>query len=167
MSSHSVALEENWFVMYHTPKLDQPIRPGVWTVKVTMKNYGRPLLMQVNFLVVPLTHMDMKVMEFPQKVNAMKLATQGKEALPVFAAWKMNVTKVGSNLEEWVDDLVGKYWSLESYCRSNAKEGVMPSKESSCVWFPDCASTSWSTLSPDPKSELPSLTEVGADGRIR
>lgn len=165
VSFYSVVLEESWFVTFHKPKIDRPIRPGVWTVKVELKGLGGPLLVQVNFLVVPLTHASMHVMTYPQAVNAKRVRPQGKEEwMPAFAAWKMNVSKVGTALEEWVDELVAGQWTLERYCRNNAEEGV---GQSSCEWLPDCTSTTWSSLSPDPKSLLAPLSEVGADGRIR
>ena len=165
-SSHTINLENSWFIAYHKPKLDRPIRPGVWTVKVELSGNGNPLLMQESFLVVPLTHTEMRPMAFPQQVNAKRVPTSGKELFhSSFSSWKRNVTKTGTELEQWVDDLVVEHWGLRGFCRSSAHE--RQDGESSCGWLPYCASNQWSTLSPDPKSELPRLSEVGANGRIR
>ena len=167
LSSHSVTIEGNLFTTTHRPKLSHPMRPGVWTVKVEAQGNGGHLLMHVKFLVVPLTHSNMRVMESPQDVNARKIEPIGGKKSSAFREWSMNVTKYGTALEEWVDFLVAKHWRLEGYCAGIVEERVEGGGGSPCTWLPDCSSTAWSTLSPDPKSEIPPLTKVGLDGRIR
>ena len=36
VSTFVMKLEASWFVFFHKPKVERPIRPGVWTVKVTL-----------------------------------------------------------------------------------------------------------------------------------
>lgn len=159
-NSYTIALEVDSLVKYHKPNLDRPIRPGIWTVKVETDGYSNRLLMEVNFLVLPLTHKNMRLLENPQEINAIRAGHLGKKMLSKYSAWKANVTKVGTDLEEWVDSLVTRYWMLDGYCRSHAKEGVKGAGGSSCGWLSDCVSTAWSTRSPDTKSELPTSSKM-------
>lgn len=158
IATYPMKLEPIWFVSFHKPKIERPIRPGVWTVKLEMPDGA--LLMHTKFLVVPITHENKEPLAMPQAVNARRTNTvkpsmDSKE----FAKWKSNVSKSGTQLEQWMDDMVGNYWSIESYCRTNVGESG-----SRCSWIQDCASTSWSTFTPDPKSEI---GEVQPNGRIR
>lgn len=62
---------------------------------------------------------------------------------------------VGQPLEAWVDSSVGAFWVTGDLCSAQT---------SSCPAIGLCSKTSWSSLSPDPKSEL---GPVKSDGRIR
>ena len=161
VSTFAMKLEASWFVSYHKPKVERPIRPGVWTVQVQLQpKDGGAVLMQNQFLVVPITHENKQPLADPQLVNAkrsvsVKPSVNAKE----FALWRSNVTKAGPQLEQWMDSLVARHWNFEGYCRTGM-EGA-PSK---CSWIPDCVATSWSSFSPDPKSDI---GESQPNGRIR
>ena len=163
VSTFLMKIEASWFVSYHKPKIERPIRPGIWTVKVQLQpKDGGDVLMQNKFLVVPITHENKKPLADPQSVNAKRTVTvkpsmDAKE----FAIWRSNVSKTGPQLEQWMDGMVAGYWNIEGYCRT-AAAGNTPTGE--CSWIPDCATTSWSSLSPDPKSEI---GEIKPNGRIR
>lgn len=62
---------------------------------------------------------------------------------------------VGQPLQDWVDGSVGTFWATGNMCATQT---------SACPVLGLCAQTSWSSLSPDPKSEL---GPVKYDGRIR
>ena len=113
--------------------------------------------METKFLVVPLTHENMKVLEDPASVNAKRADDPRPMESPDSIAWKENVQKSGESLEQWLDGLVGETWKLEGICRTD-------SLADSCSFIPDCSSTDWSTFSPGPKSEL---GKVQRNGRIR
>ena len=154
-------IEASWFVSYHKPKLERPIRPGVWTVRVQLQpKDGGVVLMENKFLVVPITHENKEPLANPQSINAKWTTTtqQGIDAKE-FAHWRSNVSKSGEQLEEWMDGMVSSHWNIESYCRTSM-EGAL----SECSWIPDCAATAWSSFSPDPKSEI---GEIQPNGRIR
>ena len=159
VSTHVMKIESSWYVAFHKPKLDRPIRPGLWGVSLRR---GSKVIFRAEFLVVPLTHENKVVMASPQAINAQR-GNVGA-ASPVFERWKRNVTKSGAELERWVDELVGGYWEVREFCGAGAV-GVAGGGD--CSWVPDCTSaevSSWSTLSPDPKSEI---GEVQNNGRLR
>lgn len=62
---------------------------------------------------------------------------------------------VGQPLQDWVDNSVGMFWVTGNMCAAQT---------SACPVLGLCSQTSWSSLSPDPKSEL---GPVKYDGRIR
>lgn len=62
---------------------------------------------------------------------------------------------VGPPLEAWVDSSIGTFWVTGDLCATET---------SSCAAVGPCSKTSWSSLSPDPKSEP---GPVKSDGRIR
>ncbi len=175
VSSHTLGLEGSASVAHHKPKVDRPVRPGTWTVKVELATKGNPLLAQVSFLVVPLTHTNQRVLTSPQQVNAKRIPSSGKELLhPSFPSWKRNVVKSGPDLEQWMDELMSTQWLMKGVCRSGEPRvkgdvlaGGADEEDSPCGRLDYCIATEWSSLYPDPKSELPRLSEVGANGRIR
>lgn len=70
-------------------------------------------------------------------------------------AAERNAGLTGPALERWVDGLVAEGWAPVSVC------AVGPG---ACPGLQACAKTKWSSLSPDPKSQL---GPPRADGRIR
>lgn len=70
-------------------------------------------------------------------------------------AAKRNAGLTGVELEHWVDSLVREVWSAADVCSTGP---------SACPVMQTCAKTAWSSLSPDPKSQL---GPPRADGHIR
>lgn len=62
---------------------------------------------------------------------------------------------IGKALENWTDSSIGSFWSVAALCVASP---------SSCSTLELCSKTSWSSLSPDPKSELGAIKP---DGRLR
>ncbi|CDQ79813.1 unnamed protein product [Oncorhynchus mykiss] len=73
---------------------------------------------------------------------------------------KRNAALTGPALEHWVDGLVGAMWEAGDVCSTSMTGGP----GTSCPVMQTCAKTPWSSLSPDPKSQL---VPPHADGRIR
>ena len=155
VATHTIKVESGWFVTYHKPKFERPICPGVWNSRVELTD--GTAVMERKFLVVPLTHERMQVMETPASINAARMDDLPKVESQVVLEWKENVQKTGESLEQWLDNLVAEFWKVEGMCRTDADRD-------SCSYIRECASTEWSTFSPDPKSEL---GEVKQDGLIR
>ena len=158
VKTQNVKVESGWFVTFHKLKFDRPIRPGVWNARLELQD--GTAVMEREFLVVPLTHEKMALMENPPSVNAAR--TSDSPQSPVsdtreFSEWRANVEKTGESLEAWLDKLVSEFWNTQSVCRTDADRD-------SCSFISDCTSTEWSTFSPDPKSEF---GEVRQDGGLR
>lgn len=61
----------------------------------------------------------------------------------------------GKALEDWAHGAISAFWSVADVCVGSP---------SACASLETCGETSWSSLSPDPKSEL---GPVKPDGRLR
>lgn len=104
----------------------------------------------------------MKYHSGPPKNAYMEQSFQGLNPvlnIPVSAARvdqaKRNAALVGARLDAWVDSLVGSVWSAVDICSTGP---------TACPVMQACTQTAWSSLSPDPKSEL---GPVKPDGRLR
>lgn len=88
---------------------------------------------------------------FQQLSSVLKLPPQE----PAMLEAQRRAQLVGQSLEAWVDSSMGTFWVIGDLCAMQT---------SSCPALGPCTKTSWSSLSPDPKSEL---GPVKSDGRIR
>lgn len=168
-------------IYFAKANLIHPLRPGVWTVKFVQQ--GTPLAL-VKFLVIPLEFISEKaISQSKAKVvnrGAENESSYGnsldwdRHLLPradrVELTEKMrgNSDRFGEELEQWIDRLVKNFYLVHGYCivvvsaenlivdRTN-RDG----QQSTSSWrrelegrFEHCSRTSWSSLAPDPKSDI-------------
>ncbi|KAG7263234.1 hypothetical protein CRUP_001503 [Coryphaenoides rupestris] len=154
---------------HYRPPLNQPLRPGVWSVRIL--HHWSPVA-EMRFLVTPLAfhkHQPirqedtLKLHNGPDKSSYMEQSFHGLNPVlnaPVSLAQVeqagRNAGLTGAPLDRWVDGLAGALWEAADLC------AVGPS---ACPVMQACAKTPWSSLSPDPKSQL--VVPPRADGRIR
>lgn len=74
---------------------------------------------------------------------------------PAEEAARRHALLTGPALEAWTDGELSGFWSVAGLCATGP---------SACPSLELCRRTSWSSLFPDPKSEL---GPVKADGRLR
>lgn len=144
--------------------IPKPLKPGVWSVKVTMGKMSPHVLMETTFLVVPLTHHSDKFpLVQPWKTNGVYVSTseaQNGVSEEELSDWKKKVQLHGEELDKFVDSLVGQFWHEMGVCvLSNSSAGDSALCPSSVL--PDCRKTTWSTFSPDVKSELNPVKDSG------
>uniref|UniRef100_A0A665V5G2 Xylosyltransferase 2 n=1 Tax=Echeneis naucrates TaxID=173247 RepID=A0A665V5G2_ECHNA len=167
-ASYDITVEVDAEYTQYKPPLQRPLRPGTWVIRV-LKQWER--VAEVRFLVVPLTFKDKEPLRqeedswlhagppgnlyldqsFQQLSSMLKLPPQE----PAMQEAQRNAQLVGEALEAWVDSSVRTFWVTRDLCAIQT---------SSCPALGPCSKTSWSSLSPDPKSEL---GPVKSDGRIR
>nr|XP_006637236.1 PREDICTED: xylosyltransferase 1 [Lepisosteus oculatus] len=167
-ATYDILIEASAEFTHYRPPLNLPLRPGVWTLRVL--HHWSPVA-ETRFLITPLAFHNrqpirqedaLRLHNGPAKNSYMEQSFHGLNPvlnIPVHLgqveAAKRNAGLTGSELERWVDSLVGALWSAVDVC------AVGPS---SCPVMQSCGHTMWSALSPDPKSEL---GPPRADGRIR
>eukprot|EP00062_Callorhinchus_milii_P009122 gi/632952731/ref/XP_007892011.1/ PREDICTED: xylosyltransferase 1 [Callorhinchus milii] len=167
-ATYDIQIESGAEFTHYKPPLNLPLRPGLWTVK--MLHRWAPVA-ETRFLVAPLTFSNrqpirqeeaLKLHSGPPKNAYMEQSFQAlNNALNIHinpgqveeAKHKAGLT--GSQLENWVDSMVNSLWSAVDICASGP---------TSCPVTQTCSQTTWSSLSPDPKSEL---GPVKPDGRLR
>uniref|UniRef100_A0A7M4ENW9 Xylosyltransferase 1 n=1 Tax=Crocodylus porosus TaxID=8502 RepID=A0A7M4ENW9_CROPO len=167
-ATYDILIESSAEFTHYKPPLNLPLRPGVWTIKIL--HHWVPVA-ETKFLVSPLTFSNrqpikqeetMKLHSGPPKNAYMEQSFQGLNPvlnIPISAGQvdqaKKNAALLGTKLENWVDTLASSMWSAVDICSTGP---------TSCPVMQACSQTAWSSLSPDPKSELGPMKP---DGRLR
>nr|XP_014349502.1 PREDICTED: xylosyltransferase 1 isoform X2 [Latimeria chalumnae] len=167
-ATYDILIDSSAEFTHYKPPLNLPLRPGVWTIRIL--HHWVPIA-ETKFLITPLTFSNkqpikqeeaMKLHSGPAKNAYMEQSFQGLNPvlnIPINAQQvdqaKRNAALTGSPLENWVDTLTGSVWSAVDVCAAGP---------TSCPVMQGCGQTVWSSLSPDPKSDL---GLVKANGRVR
>ncbi|XP_017395612.1 xylosyltransferase 2 isoform X1 [Cebus imitator] len=167
-TSYDITVDTETEVTQYKPPLSRPLRPGPWTVRLLQ--FWEPLG-ETRFLVLPLTFNRKLPLRKddaswlhagPPHNEYMEQSFQGLSSIlnlppPELAeeAARQHTQLTGPALEAWTDGELSSFWSVAGLC------AIGPS---ACPSLEPCRLTSWSSLSPDPKSEL---GPVKADGRLR
>uniref|UniRef100_A0A8C9G4P3 Xylosyltransferase 2 n=1 Tax=Pavo cristatus TaxID=9049 RepID=A0A8C9G4P3_PAVCR len=167
-ASYDITVDAETEFTQYKPPLNRPLRPGVWTIRLLQ--FWEPLG-ENQFLVVPQTFNRRQPLRKddsswlhggPPRNEYMEQSFQGlggilnlphPEEAEVAAAQKAQLT--GRALDEWADSAISTFWAVADVCVGS---------DSSCSSLEICSKTSWSSLSPDPKSEL---GPIKPDGRLR
>ncbi|XP_017467284.1 PREDICTED: xylosyltransferase oxt [Rhagoletis zephyria] len=156
-------------INYSKAVLKHPIMPGIWTTKLI----GRTAIYaQTKFLVVPLAVAAGK----PIKPERARIVNGGSEpslagTFEIPAEWRQylptplddqrlnnefkKAQRSGKDLKTWVDDLVVKFFFLRETCA--VEENALQMKLSAHEALHLCRGTPWSSLAPDPKSDVYAL----------
>ena len=164
-SFQDVQLGRESLIEIHKPRIRTPLRPGVWTVIVM---YQLRIAVSLEFLVLPFASVrGIPVNEeevnrlhngpdgpYTQDLNEFqgKLKVTNPEELKAKAV--INGKKFGKDLLSWIDDLTPGFWKGLDTC---SQEDL----GSKCPLLNLCSQTMWSSLAPDPKSEIKGLDYNG------
>ncbi|KAM9045053.1 xylosyltransferase 2 isoform 2-T2 [Megaptera novaeangliae] len=167
-TSYDIVVDAETEVTQYKPPLSRPLRPGAWTVRLL--HFWEPLG-ETRFLVLPLTFNRKLPLRKddaswlhagPPHNEYMEQSFQGLSGIlnlpqpePAEEAARLHAELTGPALEAWTDGELGGFWSVAGLCAMGP---------STCSSLELCRLTSWSSLFPDPKSEL---GPVKADGRLR
>ncbi|XP_072168559.1 xylosyltransferase 2-like [Diadema setosum] len=178
-ASYDTGVETDREETHHKPEFNKPLRPGKWSVKLL---FNWMIVAEVDFLVVPLTFKNGLAIKGaggatvnngpPNNVyvakdfSAMRYMFQLRDTPALLATAEQNSRRQGAELAAWVDAEVEPFWTVMAFCTSIApsRTDINDYEEEQCDRFRPCEQQAWSTLSPDPKSEL---GLVKANGRIR
>ncbi|XP_062244716.1 xylosyltransferase 1 [Platichthys flesus] len=167
-ATYDILIDASAEFTHYRPPLNQPLRPGVWSVRIL--HHWSPVA-EMKFLIAPMSHHKhqpirqeetVKLHNGPAKNSYMEQSFHGLNPvlnIPVSPGHveqaKRNAALTGPELEHWLDSLVGELWEAADVC------AVGPT---ACPVMQTCSKIPWSSLSPDPKSQLGA---PHADGRIR
>ena len=154
-------VEENWVISFHKPTFKKPLRPGTWKVKLVHED--NVVLGETSFLVVPLAYINGKAitLEDSIKLNNGPGAGLYTNDFVIDFDREANDTEVRvkefsdyshateRQLEYWIDLLIARHWSLKEIC--------VVYKDTLLEDIEVCERTNWSSLSPDPKSDVNNL----------
>ncbi|KAG9350340.1 hypothetical protein JZ751_026694 [Albula glossodonta] len=167
-ASYDISVDVEAEFTQYKPPLQRPLRPGAWTVRVLRL---WECVAETRFLVTPLAFKGRQPLQKDedswlhagppgnlymeqgfQQLNQVLKLTKGEQALQEA---QKNTQLMGKDLDDWIDASVGAFWVTGDICTTQS---------SPCPSLVPCNTSSWSSLSPDPKSEL---GPVKSDGRIR
>lgn len=164
-ASYDVNVPKATFIGSHKPQLKTPLRPGVWQVKLM---YKYEVVAETSFLVVPLTIYRGRLISSseaflshngPDGLYAGKDFAEFKDVLQVNSSEealkvaKSNGRKFGKALDDWVDKLTTEFWGYQTLCAMEDITKICPEVDL-------CKDTTWSSRSPDPKSEIRGLNKT-------
>ncbi|KAL0992585.1 hypothetical protein UPYG_G00095350 [Umbra pygmaea] len=157
-ATYDILVDSGAEFTHYRPPLNLPLRPGVWTLRVL---HHWNLLASTSFVVTPvqyhhqkpITHNNtVKFHSGPARNSYMDQSFHGLNPilnLPIDLGQveeaELNASLTGEELKSWVDLLLAGVWSAADVCSQGP---------SSCPIMQRCQRTGWSSLSPDPKSEL-------------
>lgn len=167
-ASYDISVDSEADYTQYKPPFARPLRPGVWSIRIL---HFWEMVAEIKFLVMPLTVRNKEPLQqgdswlhsgppHGQYMEQNFQALSGILNLPPHADIETNADKKselrGKELENWTDSSLRSFWSVGGVCTKTYS--------TSCPSLPICSDTHWSSLSPDPKSEL---RFVGLDGRLR
>uniref|UniRef100_A0A2C9MAE7 protein xylosyltransferase n=1 Tax=Biomphalaria glabrata TaxID=6526 RepID=A0A2C9MAE7_BIOGL len=156
-ASYDVHIPSVYHVGNQKPFLNKPLRPGMWKscVMIDLK-----LVACTQFLVTPLTFYNNRPISSSearrahQGPNGLYTSTDFSEFKPnlnlnddpkLISEANINSRKTGPELAQWVDMLAKFFWVVQNTC---VTEFV-----SACPMLVPCQNVSWSSRSPDLKSD--------------
>ncbi|XP_001604139.2 xylosyltransferase oxt [Nasonia vitripennis] len=166
-------IEESSLIGYLKPQLSDPLQIGIWNVFVILDS---KIIVKLNFLVTPLTHWRNRPIghEKSREVNhgpatpyhvAKDQADRWLEFLQPHITMKDTATRAGSEvrigwqLERWVDTYIFEHYEVSRVCDAGEERPRSRAKHSKSPLLQRCIATDWSSLAPDPKSDVRSICQ--------
>ncbi|XP_064113215.1 xylosyltransferase oxt-like [Macrobrachium nipponense] len=158
--AEEITLEAGDQVVSHKFDMHKPLLPGSWSVRVIIDNV---VIATHTFVVLPYQFMNGRQITIKEarmlhkgpsgpykddETSIHHLNYPGNSSAMEIAVAHSHL--YGPELSEWIDDLVNRFYTVQDTCyipSEHVPECVRNSLE-------PCPETNWSSLSPDPKSEL-------------
>jgi hypothetical protein len=164
---------ENSYVRKQTivPEFKTPMINGIWTVMV-INQENNELVVKIPFLVVPSdkNYVDYKTVSYKvdkeERQIMTKMFQESNKNEEDKKLLKLNHGRVDSNnvhsvnkenKTAWKKQLVNEFYTLESICYSDHADAEGKLEKHARILtldIPSCKETVWSSLSPDPKSDI-------------
>ena len=160
LGMYQMKVERKWVISFHKPTFTKPLRAGTWTVKLVYNNdivHG-----EVKFLIIPQAFFEGKAATLEQVIGTnngppdglyssdfvIEFDREANDTQDLVKEFSENSSSIGSHFDDWVDKHVQKHLDLEANC------AVVTVQLRKCGGLKSCRDTSWSSKSPDPKSEV-------------
>lgn len=144
-------------VSFVKSSLRTPLLPGIWTIKLIHK---QSLIGQCNFLIVPKLNGDTNISLDSYRLNAQSIIEKQqllKKQWTMFLPDKQDIQMmeeralINTKLIDdeqiiWISKLISKFFSIKDLCIMRASSAFPKLQQ--------CNETNWSSVAPDPKSDL-------------
>ncbi|XP_050427984.1 xylosyltransferase oxt isoform X2 [Adelges cooleyi] len=161
----SVNIEESALITFGKPVLQMPLEQGIWTVLLIYEN---KTVAYTQFLVTSLQSSRNKPMFsshtrfFNKDQKHEKNVKDWENLIQLFNNTNKFDTKSKSNdhikikLTSWIDSLMIKFYNIIDTCMVVPRRSVHNCELKELI---PCSETSWSSYSPDPKSDIMSINK--------
>ncbi|RWS08792.1 xylosyltransferase oxt-like protein [Dinothrombium tinctorium] len=150
-------------ILYHKPLFNQPLAPGKWKLLILI---NWVLIAETTFVINPFIFYNGNIMNkeivkyFHSGPLHLKYIDHNFTAVEALLGFKdkkssririlmANSRKYGKDLQKWAENLVQDSWSVQDICYVSPRS--LPCHNAQ---VDSCFTTHWSSLFPDPKSEI-------------
>lgn len=164
---NNLRIEKNNLTDFVKPNMKLPLLPGIWNVGLVE---GFQIIVQTKFLITPLEYFSGKSVS-AQEVSMIHSGSQSSYdknhsiKIPIFfpheedililkKVSESNSKRTGQDLLEWIDNLNVFFYSVLNTCANLSSVYFESAFLCGQHTLTDCASTTWSSLSPDPKGSM-------------
>ncbi|CAG2068663.1 unnamed protein product, partial [Timema podura] len=167
-SAPSLNLTVLW-VNHVKPSLREPLLPGVWEVKMVLNS---SLVAGTHFLVIPLqlvsgVEISQHQSTFlhngpaqsfvaPEGVDYERFMASAGEKLALRRKATANSKRFGVDLQKWIDSLTNRFYKVVESCAASTRQTSLCGG----VILEPCEGTVWSSLTPDPKSQICTVNNI-------
>lgn len=145
-------------IYFSKSSLKLPLMPGIWTAKII---HRKGVVGKCDFLIVPNVP-DVHVDEYGS-ANLYDGSTAGwngflpspGEVARLTADMAANANRTGTDRLKWIDAMVKRFYVIKDICIVAAERNEFERS------FQLCSNTSWSSMAPDPKSDIYSDLSLG------
>nr|CAD7444893.1 unnamed protein product [Timema bartmani] len=164
-----VHVEDASTVNHVKPSLREPLLPGVWEVKMVLNS---SLVAGTHFLVIPLqlvsgVEISQHQSTFlhngpaqsfvaPEGVDYERFMASAGEKLALRRKATANSKRFGVDLQKWIDSLTNRFYKVVESCAASTRQTSLCGG----VILEPCEGTVWSSLAPDPKSQICTVNNI-------
>nr|CAD7569959.1 unnamed protein product [Timema californicum] len=164
-----VHVEDVSTVNHVKPSLREPLLPGVWEVKMILNS---SLVARTQFLVIPLqlvsgVEISQHQSTFlhngpaqsfvaPEGVDYERFLASAGEKLALRRKATANSKRFGVDLQKWIDSLTNRFYKVVESCAASTRQTSLCGG----VILEPCEGTVWSSLAPDPKSQICTVNNI-------
>nr|CAD7260481.1 unnamed protein product [Timema shepardi] len=164
-----VHVEDVSTVNHVKPSLREPLLPGVWEVKMVLNS---SLVARTQFLVIPLqlvsgVEISQHQSTFlhngpaqsfvaPEGVDYERFLASAGEKLALRRKATANSKRFGVDLQKWIDSLTNRFYKVVESCAASTRQTSLCGG----VILEPCEGTVWSSLAPDPKSQICTVNNI-------
>ncbi|CAL4109821.1 unnamed protein product [Meganyctiphanes norvegica] len=167
-----ITLESGDQILSETFKLVKPLYPGIWKVHVVQNH---KVIASHSFLVLPMQFVQGREIKIKESRQLHKGPEESYQQIDLHSICKdldkynignfsaMNLASehgsyFGQQLKQWIDSLVTSFYDIQDNCYIPSSSYDFPKSLSGML--KECPHTSWSSYSPDPKSDLGVIDHV-------
>lgn len=166
-----IHVDENNLTNFIKPNLKAPLLPGIWKVGLFEQNR---IIVATKFLISPLEYFSGKDLSHQESsiihsgsqnsyknfsnIKPKNFLPDNEQSILLQKISQSNIQRIDQDLREWIDGLSLEFYNVLGSCitfNNEIKEKLICGRHK----FENCATTQWSSLTPDPKGTIGKLNK--------